>query len=309
MSEADHNSGDSVSQDGSVSDSVDQSDVSVEASAQVRVRSEENIADGNNELTAPSARDLARSERAEVPLFWKVSPSGDGLSIDQLQSAQRQDSELVSLAVLGKLREDPECEAVIRCRKRSSITVGPTVTPQGVESLDLHALIDLHRKLEREVQALPGELVVHARVCGVATTLLIDTGASVSILSTKLWDEIHRAQPGLTLLPTQVRVRTVSGDLVNARGAVVCEIELDKRYYMHRFLVMDTVKDIILGLDFITRYNLAWNKVHGTLSVDPRPAARFTQTFGHLRRLTVCRRTVVPARPRKIVPVQLQGPR
>ena len=192
VTEAIHKSGVPVSQDGSVSDGVGQSGVSDKASAQVRVHCEEAELDDRNKVATPSKRESARSERAEVPLYWKVSPSGDGLSLDQLQDAQRQDSELVSLAFLGKQREDPECEAVIRCRTRKPTTVGPTKAPQGVENLDLHALIDLHRKLEKEVQALPGELVVHARMCSVATTLLLDTGASVSIMSSRLWNEVQQ---------------------------------------------------------------------------------------------------------------------
>ena len=65
----------------------------------------------------------------------------------------------------------------------------------------------------------------------------------------------------------QSAVRTVSGECVSARGAVVCELELDGKFYVHRFLVMDVAEDTIRGLDFITRYNLAWNRSHGTLSV------------------------------------------
>ena len=105
-------------------------------------------------------------------------------------------------------------------------TSAPTKTPQGVENLDLHALSDLHQQLEAERRGMPGELVVPGKVSGLAVAMLIDSGSSVSVMSTALWDHIHRSHPGWTLFPTDCRIRTVSGVLATVRGRVAVEVEL-----------------------------------------------------------------------------------
>jgi hypothetical protein len=58
---------------------------------------------------------------------------------------------------------------------------------------------------------MPGELVVPGKVSGLAVAMLIDSGVSVSVMSTALWDAIHRSHPGWTLFSTDCRIRTVSG--------------------------------------------------------------------------------------------------
>ena len=40
----------------------------------------------------------------------------------------------------------------------------PSPKPRGIESMDLHSLVDLHKQLEKERKEMPGELVVPAKV-------------------------------------------------------------------------------------------------------------------------------------------------
>ena len=255
---------------------------------------------GSQLLTMPSPTE-------HVPLYWKV---GNGMQYKQLLEASGSDSQVVSLALVETERRELDGTPVMRCRKVTVDTSIPSSAPRGLENLDLHSLVDLHKQLEDERKALPGELVVHRRVSGLAATMLIDTGASVSVISTRLWDEIHRSHPGWTLLPTQCRVKTVSGDLAKVRGSLVVEIQLGSKYYAHQFVVIDVAEDLILGLDFIQKYDLNWDKSLGTLLLwgeEVRAVRRYSTGDGRARRLGLMETTVIPAFTQVVVNTKVQN--
>ena len=252
----------------------------------------------------------------EVPLYWKCASKEDsagGRKLDQLYEKSSPGPNEVSLSSLETSRVEPDGTHVVRCRKIEVDISNPSPVPRGVENLDLHALVDLHKRLEDEQKLLPGELLIGGRVSGLATKMLIDTGASVSVVSTALWQGIHDTHPGWTLLPTTCQVRTVSGDLGKVRGSLVVEIELNGQYYAHKFIVMDIAEDLILGLDFIQKYDLNWNKKRGSLVLrgqEVQTLRRYSMGDAHVRRLRVAEVTVIPPRTQQIVEVKVcqRGP-
>lgn len=251
---------------------------------------------------------------ASIPLFWRPSfgtgMSGEDTVLARLARAQQSsDSGVVSLKALRAENLESEGFSTVRCRRVQVDASGPTTKPRGLEHLDLESLVHLHKQLEVERKRGPGELVIHGRLSGLAATMVVDTGASVSCLSTKLWVEIHRTHPGWTLMPSSERVRTVSGDQAKVIGALVIEVELDSGYYAHRFLVMDMLEDVILGLDFIQKYDLAWDRARGRLLLhgrEVRVTRRYNVGDGKARRLRLCERTVLSAQSQILVEAHVQ---
>ena len=228
----------------------------------------------------------------------EVLPTVDGsVPTEPPQSPRRSVTEPSTLPLKGWTSETAANADGHEHAGQHTDTVRPTSAPQRVEDMSLPKQMALHQQLAESSE--PCSMVVQGRLCGLAITMLIDTGAACSLISTKVWDEIHRSRPGLTLVPTSLAIRSVSGERLTARGATIAEVELGNSYYMHRFIVMDLTEDIILGLDFIRRYNVTWNP-HGSELIIDQPVSHLSQSDGPLRRLVVAERTIVPANSRKI---------
>ena len=105
--------------------------------------------------------------------------------------------------------------------------------------------------MQAERAEMVGELIVPRKISGLGVRMLLDTGASMSLITTYLWGNLHAVDSRWTLMSSEAKVRTVSGDLANVRGEIVLEVAIGQQYYIHQFLVMDIQEDVILGLDFV----------------------------------------------------------
>ncbi|MDY6929837.1 MAG: RNase H-like domain-containing protein [Pseudomonadota bacterium] len=219
---------------------------------------------------------------------------------------------LLSLAKSQTERQGPGGTPVVRCRRAKVDAAGPSSKPRGLEDLDLADLVHLHKQLEEEQQSGLSELVIHGKVAGLAATLVVDTGASVSCISTSLWKGIHRSDPGWTLLPTRQEIRTVSGALVPVLGALVVEVELGSNYYAHRFLVMEMAEDVILGLDFIRKYDISWDRERDVLLFrgdEAKAVRRYHLGNGRCRRLLVSQDVRIPPRSQTVLAAKIDDRR
>ena len=187
----------------------------------------------------------------------------------------------------------------------------PTAKPRGIQGMDLHALIELNAQLEQKRQQVPFELVVPGKIAGLAIAMLVDSGASVSVMSTRLWKHIKRAKPEeVTLLPTNTRIITASGQEVPAAGCLVLEVELAGEFYLHQFLVVDAAEDLILGLDFLAQYNVDCDWRRGVLRMrghELKACRQYSTGDGKVRRLTTIGRTVLPANANSMVEVRVKS--
>lgn len=156
----------------------------------------------------------------------------------------------------------------------------------------------LSGRLEAERAEMPGELIVSGKISGLGVRMVLDTGASVSLISTYLWKNLRAVDPRWTLMPTNAQIRTVSGDLANVRGQAVLEVAIGEQYYVQQFLVMDVQEDIISGLDFVQRYKVDWNWRRGILTLRGREAVAFRKYRtgdAKARRIVTGTRVQIPA--------------
>ena len=267
--------------------------------------------EGEVETNVPFDSELSKPRMPrptnEVPLFWRHSSETEGnarTDLNKLFDAVESDANIVQLEGLSNVPEQSGTSPVLNVRIMRTDTSGPSMVPRRIENLDLHSLIDLHAHLEAERVDMPGELVVPGKVSGLAVGMLIDSGASVSCLSANLWEKLHSVNPGWTLLSTNCCVRTVSGSLASVRGRLVLEVELAGQYYVHQFMVMDIEEDIILGLDFVHKYDVDCDWRRGVLRLkgsEVLACRRYTVGDGLCRRLVTHRKTVVPAGTQVVV--------
>ena len=84
-------------------------------------------------------------------------------------------------------------------------------------------------------------------------SILIDTGANITILSTKLlnsWDPSSRPE----IEPVKMNLLTATGESSPFYGKTKLQLEIGKRSYENEFLLTDIKDNGILGMDFLTKY-------------------------------------------------------
>ena len=232
----------------------------------------------------------------EVSAYWRKTEDGSQVGID-LQDIVRRGVK-TGLPPPWPHIEPGDGIPIISVRVAKVDTKEASKKPRGIESLDLHSLVDLHKQLERERREMPGELMIPGRIASTAVAMLVDSGATVSVLSTVMWEVLRSEVPGLTLMPTRCRIRTVSGELAHVLGTVVLEMELGERFYIHQFVVMDVEENLILGMDFIQKFQVDCDWRRGVLSLrgeEVQACRRYQIGDGRVRKLILTQKTVVPA--------------
>ena len=181
--------------------------------------------------------------------------------------------------------------------------------PLDLDNMDLHSLMELRAQLETERARIPFELVVPGKIGTVEIPMLIDSGASVSVMSTKCWNKLETAHPERKLLPTDTKIRTASGEEVPAVGCLLANVDLAGAKYLHQFLVVNVAEDVILGLDFLARYNVDCDWQQGLLRLRGREVPSCREVClgdGKLRRLATVEKTVLPANTHSMVQTKVK---
>ena len=88
---------------------------------------------------------------------------------------------------------------------------------------------------------------------------LIDTGAERSFIGIDLLQRLSRDAEDITLRPTNVTVFAINGTGMPTHG--VANLEMDTRigHFVHSFMVVDLGSQLILGCDFLRKYELEWS--------------------------------------------------
>ena len=90
-------------------------------------------------------------------------------------------------------------------------------------------------------------MFINAKVNGVITNLLIDTGATVTLISTVFFKDMSNMP---TLSPSQGDILTANGESLKVAGKTIIEIQSDNFKCLNEAVVADINVDGILGLDF-----------------------------------------------------------
>lgn len=150
-------------------------------------------------------------------------------------------------------------------------------------------------------------LYAECRVNDIVTDCLIDTGATLSILSLRAWDIIN--QSGNNQLEAfKSQVFTASGNPVKIKGSVSVIIELGGVRSVTKLIVADIDIDAILGLDFLKANNCQIDIINNVLKIKGRQCKlNLTGKLGCYR-VTVSERTELPPRTEMMIEGKVDVP-
>ncbi|XP_062616134.1 uncharacterized protein LOC134277851 [Saccostrea cucullata] len=81
-------------------------------------------------------------------------------------------------------------------------------------------------------------------------SMLVDTGASVTILSSKVFENLD-LKKGINLTPSLVKLTSANGERILVRGECPMKITVGDKTVTHNFLVANILNKCILGIDFM----------------------------------------------------------
>ena len=97
-------------------------------------------------------------------------------------------------------------------------------------------------------------LYIDCKINSIPTECLIDTGATLSIISIKAWDIISQ-NSSMTPQTFKSGIYTASGSPVDVKGKISVMVEVGGIKYVTEMVVADIDIDDILGLEFLKANN------------------------------------------------------
>jgi predicted aspartyl protease len=85
--------------------------------------------------------------------------------------------------------------------------------------------------------------------------MLVDTGASISILPLEIYEELRSSQKS-KIKPTSMTICTGNSGKVDVRGTADITIDLEGVRYTHEFYICGDCRCPIIGFDFQQKYDL-----------------------------------------------------
>ena len=147
------------------------------------------------------------------------------------------------------------------------------------------------KEAEKSVKASgvqnPG-LFVTAFVNGQLVTCLIDTGATLTILSRKVWESM-------------VRQSTASGNPIDVCGRTKVGLRITELNCVIDVIVADIENEVILGLDFLRDMNCTINFRQCTLTVQGQIINLDSVGYVGCSRIIVSETVHIPPRSEKII--------
>ncbi|CAC5368128.1 Retrovirus-related Pol polyprotein from transposon 412 [Mytilus coruscus] len=155
----------------------------------------------------------------------------------------------------------------------------------------------------------PGKVGVHklspdagmflkAKVNGIITDLLIDTGATVTVISAKMFQKMSNMP---NLIPTERDIITANGDSLHVSGKTELEIETDKFKCTNTAIDADINVNCILGLDFLRTQEANINISKGTLTIKGHQVRFYVQGHIGCSRVAISETVNIPPRSEIVV--------
>jgi hypothetical protein len=93
-------------------------------------------------------------------------------------------------------------------------------------------------------------IYIDTMICTKPISMLVDTGASVTILSQTFLNPID---PSLKpeMLPVNIKMKTATGEISSFLGQIAFELKLGKNLIKHKVLIANISIEGILGMDFL----------------------------------------------------------
>ena len=141
-------------------------------------------------------------------------------------------------------------------------------------------------------------MFIKAKVNGVNTNLLIDTGATVTLISTSFFKDMNNMP---TLSPSQRDILTANGESLKVAGKTIIEIQSDNFKCLNEAVVADINVDGILGLDFLKSQHAEIDMCNNTIKIQGHKIQFNIQGQIGCYRVTVSETVVIPPQSEIVV--------
>ena len=150
-------------------------------------------------------------------------------------------------------------------------------------------------------------MYVDCKINNIPTECLVDTGATLSILSIKAWDIISQHSTS-KLQPFKSEIFTASGVQINVRGKASVMVDINGMHCMTEMAVADIDLDAILGLDFLKANRCQLNIDDNSLLINDKPCKLTMDGKIGCYRITVADKVEIPSRSEVIIEGKVQLP-
>ncbi|GBN23365.1 hypothetical protein AVEN_43980-1, partial [Araneus ventricosus] len=171
-----------------------------------------------------------------------------------------------------------KCQAITSNQENSSLNRAPEKGPR--------------------VSSLSGKkngLYLEGSICGIQCLMLVDTGASITLLRTDLAQKLKEQ---LIYTAPNISLKTATGEKTEIRGKLDASIECGLRKFHHRIYVADITDPCILGLDFLQKFNFTVDLEKNEIRTGGEEIPLFSANVQHSKSCSVLvkKRTIIPAR-------------
>ena len=142
-------------------------------------------------------------------------------------------------------------------------------------------------------------LFVTAFINGQPVTCLIDRGATLTIISRKVWEGMVRRTSELTSFG-QV-ISTASGNPIDVCGRTTVRLRIAQTHCSMEVIVADIENEAILGLDFLREMNCKIDVAKCTLMIQGQTMKLDSVSYVGCSRIIVSETVHVPPRSEKII--------
>ena len=143
-------------------------------------------------------------------------------------------------------------------------------------------------------------LYATCKINDVITDCLIDTGATLSILSSKAWNTISQSSTGY-LKVFESQIFTASGNQIDAKGIGSVVIEICGMKCVTDIVVADIDMDAILGLDFLKTNDCQLDMLRDTLTIKGKSCSLKLAGKVGCYRVTVSEPVEIPSKSEIII--------
>lgn len=190
------------------------------------------------------------------------------------------------------------------------VTVKPVVASSAAQELANPRGQHQHRQAKkggiREMN-IAGRLYLQDSI-GVKVTCLIDTGATTSFISWKIFEELAEGDSNW-LEDEQGKTYTAGAIELPTMGRIELTLEIGGAELAHNFIVAHIEENVILGMDFLRQNKVQWNWEEGTLDVgDEKVPWETSEGRWGACRVVVDETTTIPAQHEAIIPGRLIHP-
>ena len=169
-------------------------------------------------------------------------------------------------------------------------------------------------KFNISVVTPPGSYHVNGEVQGHTTALLVDTGASVTLMRKDVWDRVNQAQ-GVRLEPwTERQLVSVNGSPLKIYGHAPAAITMEGIAYSADIVVVSPLtSEVILGLDFLREHEAVVDVKKSEIRMGDKVVALHLSPpscpkVDAISRVCLSTSTTLPPYSEKVVMAECKGP-